>query len=147
MLIDQYRAGHRLAAIGRIVSLSRVRRCAVHLLLRQAARTQTASYPRALSVLAQALNGPRGLERPGLARPGEMLSWCGTTTSAPWLTRAGRAAVAELVGARAETADRNAGPGQVHERLALELMGDGHATYDAIARQMWGVPIHAPFLD
>ncbi|MER8001037.1 hypothetical protein [Streptomyces sp. NPDC095613] len=52
-----------------------------------------------------------------------MLAWCGTTASAPWLTGAGRAVVAELVGARAEVADPHAGPGQVHERLALELMG------------------------
>ncbi|MET8944576.1 hypothetical protein ABZX30_13585 [Streptomyces sp. NPDC004542] len=51
------------------------------------------------------------------------------------------------MGARAEGADPHAGPGQVHERLALELMGDGHATYDAIARRLWGLPVHAPFLD
>ncbi|MET9776261.1 asparagine synthase-related protein [Streptomyces sp. NPDC006367] len=26
-------------------------------------------------------------------------------------------------------------------------MGDGHATYDALVRHLWGVPVHAPFLD
>ncbi|MEU2358874.1 asparagine synthase-related protein [Streptomyces misionensis] len=77
----------------------------------------------------------------------QMLSWCGMTGAAPWLTRTARTAVADLVAARAETADAHAGPGQVHERLALEMMGHGHATYDAIARQLWGVPVHAPFLD
>ncbi|MFL4910743.1 asparagine synthase-related protein [Streptomyces sp. MMS24-I2-30] len=147
MVIDQYRAGRRLEACRRTVALARARRSAVHPLLRQAARTQATSHPRALTVLAEALNGPTGLSHPGGAASTEMLAWCGTTASAPWLTGAGRAAVAELVGARAEVADPHAGPGQVHERLALELMGDGHATYDAIARRLWGLPVHAPFLD
>ncbi|MGY3056100.1 asparagine synthase (glutamine-hydrolyzing) [Streptomyces sp. TE3672] len=147
MVIDQYRARRRLEAVRRILSLARARRLAAHPLLRQAARTQTTSYPRALTVLAEALNRPEPLRHPGRTPPGEMLSWCGTTTSAPWLTRAGRAAVAALVAARAEVADPYAGPGQVHERLALELMGDGHATYDTIARHMWDTPVHAPFLD
>ncbi|MFD8148794.1 asparagine synthase-related protein [Streptomyces sp. NPDC059708] len=147
MLIDQYRAGHRLAAIGGALSLARARRYAVHPLLRQAARTQATGYPQALAVLAEALNGPEPLRHPGWTPAAEMLSWCGTTAPAPWLTRAGRAAVADLVAARAEAADPDAAPGRLHERLALELMGDGHATYDTIARRLWGLPVHAPLLD
>lgn len=147
MLIDQYQAGHRLAAIGRTLSLARARRCAVHPLLRQAARTRSTGYPRALTVLAEALDRAEPLRHPGWTPASEMLSWCGTTASAPWLTRAGRAAVAALVAARAETTDPDDVPGRVHERLALELMGDGHATYDAIARRLWGLPVHTPFLD
>ncbi|GAA2489478.1 lasso peptide isopeptide bond-forming cyclase [Actinocorallia cavernae] len=147
MVIDQYRAGRRLEAVGRTIALARARRRAAHPLLRQAARTHATDHPRALTLLAEVLNGPEPLGRPGWTPAGEMLTWCGTTTSASWLTRTGRAAVAELVAARAEVADPYAGPGQIHERLALELMGDGHATYDAISRQLWGTPVHAPFLD
>ena len=61
--------------------------------------------------------------------------------------RSGRDAVAGLVAERAAHADPGATPGQIHERLALEMMGDGHATFDQIARRQWGVPVHAPFLD
>ncbi|HEY8985465.1 MAG TPA: asparagine synthase-related protein [Streptomyces sp.] len=148
MLIDQYRAGHRLDAVRRVLALARARRTAVHPLLRQARRTEATSHPQALRMLADTLDGPQPLDRPaGAPQAREMLTWCGTTASAPWLTRAGRAAVADLVADRAETADPDVAPGQVHERLALELMGDGHATYDAIARQLWSVPLHAPFLD
>ncbi|MCU4750257.1 albusnodin/ikarugamycin family macrolactam cyclase [Streptomyces sp. G-5] len=144
MLIDQYRAGRRWAAVSHTVALARARRRSVNPLLRQATRTRLSSYPQALAVLADRLSRNAGTwSKP----PGEMLSWCGATAPARWLTRAGRAAVAELVAARAATADPHAGPGQVHQRLALELMGDGHATYDAIARRLWGIPIHAPFLD
>lgn len=144
MVVDQYRTRHRLEAISRAVSLARARHLASHPLLRQAARTQFTSHPRALAVLAESLDGP---PRPGGTLPGEMLAWCGTTASASWLTSAGRSAVARLVADRAEVADPHAGPGQVHERLALEVMGDGHATYDALARRLWGLPVHAPFLD
>ncbi|MFF2522271.1 asparagine synthase-related protein [Streptomyces liangshanensis] len=147
MLIDQYRAGNRRAAAGRLLAFARARRSAVHPLLRQAVRTTATPYPRALTVLAQSLNGPGPLRHPGWTPAAEMLSWCGPTASAPWLTRAGRTAVADLVAARAGVADPEATPGRVHERLALELMGDGHATYDTIARQLWGLPVHAPFLD
>ncbi|CAK7288455.1 asparagine synthase-related protein [Streptomyces misionensis] len=147
MVIDQYRAGKRLEATSRTIALARARHHAVHPLLRQAARTHATSYPQALTALAEELSGPGPLWRPALMPVTQMLSWCGMTGAAPWLTRAARTAVADLVAARAETADAHAGPGQVHERLALEVMGDGHATYDAIARQLWGIPVHAPFLD
>ncbi|MFE7462580.1 asparagine synthase-related protein [Streptomyces sp. NPDC057499] len=147
MVIDQYRAGHRTEAIRRAVALARARRCAVHPLLRQAVRTQRARYPQALTALAQMLDGPRDLHRPALTPPWETLRWCGVTSSAPWLTRSGRSAVADLVAHRAAEADPLTTPGAVHERLALEVMGDGHATYDQIVRQQWGLPLHAPFLD
>ncbi|MFE7114559.1 asparagine synthase-related protein [Streptomyces sp. NPDC057654] len=147
MVIDQYRAGHRAEAVRRVMALARAKRCAVHPLLWQAARTQRSRYPQALAALAQLLGGPRDLRHPGWAPPWEMLCWCGVTPSAPWLTRSGRLAVADLVARRAADADPLAAPGAVHERLALEVMGDGHATYDQIARQQWGLPLHAPFLD
>jgi asparagine synthase (glutamine-hydrolysing) len=105
------------------------------------------SWRNSSAVARLTANGPQSVRLAGRTPAAEMLSWCGTTASAPWLTRAGRTAVADLVAARAGTADPHAGPGRVHERLALELMGDGHAAYDAIARQLWGLPVHAPFLD
>lgn len=76
-----------------------------------------------------------------------MLTWCGSGPATAWLTRAGRTAVADLVTARAQTARADTTPGALHERLALELMGDGHATFDQISRQQWGLPVHAPLLD
>ncbi|MFD0492703.1 asparagine synthase-related protein [Streptomyces rhizosphaericus] len=67
--------------------------------------------------------------------------------AARWLTSAGRRAVSQLVAARVPHAVRHTAPGALHDRLDLEWMAAEHATFDAIARQRWGVPIHAPFLD
>ncbi len=147
MLVDQHRAGHRAEALRRTIALARERRCAVHLMLHQAARTRTTSYPQALAALADRLRDRGTLRTTTTVQPWDMLTWCGTTTAAPWLTRSGRDAVAGLVAERAAHADPGATPGQIHERLALEMMGDGHATFDQIARRQWGVPVHAPFLD
>lgn len=146
MLIDQYRAGHRTAAVHRTLTLARARRGSATAFLRRAARTHTTTHPQALLRLADTLAASTSGQDPA-PTPASALAWCGTTAAARWLTPAGRTAVAELVADRAGGADPHAGPGRVHERLALELMGDGHATYDAIARQLWGIAIHAPLLD
>jgi len=97
--------------------------------------------------LSELIDGPGVLDHPGWVPPWEMLSWCGITAAAAWLTRAGRTLVAELVAARADGADPHARPGILHEHLALEYMGAGHATFDQIARQQWHLPVHAPLLD
>jgi asparagine synthase (glutamine-hydrolysing) len=146
-VIDQFRAGHRLAAVDRTARLARVRHTALWPMVRQAARTQQGSHPRALRTLAELLGGPGVLRHPGWVPPWETLSWCGITAAAAWLTRAGRTTVAELVAARADAADPDVRPGVLHERLALEYMGGGHAGFDQIARQQWHLPIHAPLLD
>jgi len=146
MLVDQHRAGHRTQALRRTIALARERRCAGHMMLRQATCTRVTRYPKALAALATRLGDGSPLTA-SAAQPWEMLAWCGTTPAAPWLTRAGRDALANLVDARAQHADPSTAPGQLHERLALEAMGDGHATFDEIARHEWGVPVHAPFLD
>ncbi|MFE0062976.1 asparagine synthase-related protein [Streptomyces sp. NPDC059003] len=146
-VIDQYRAGHRLAAVGRTARLARARHTALWPMLRQAARTQQSSQPRALRALAELIGGPGVLRHPSWAPPWEMLSWCGITAAATWLTRAGRAVVAELVATRSEAAAPDVHPGALHERLALEHMGGGRAGFDQIARQQWHLPIHVPLLD
>lgn len=146
-VIDQFRAGHRLAAVGRTAHLARARHTALGPMLRQAVRTQRSDQRRALATLADLLDGPGVLRHPGWSPPWEMLSWCGITAAAAWLTRSGRTAVAEFVAARAGSADPDIAPGVLHERLALEYMGAGHAGFDQIARQQWNLPIHAPFLD
>jgi asparagine synthase (glutamine-hydrolysing) len=51
------------------------------------------------------------------------------------------------VAERAQAVPVDALPGAWHERIALERMGEEHATFDQISRQMWGLPIHAPYLD
>ncbi|MFB9539704.1 MULTISPECIES: asparagine synthase-related protein [Streptomyces] len=149
MVIDQYRAGHRMQALHRTAAFARTRRCALWPVLGQAARTQRTPYPQALAALAHTLNA--GDDRTAQSGPGtsaaQMLTWCASSTATAWLTRAGRAAVADLVSARAQTAPPDITPGALHERLALELMGDGHATFDQISRQQWGLPVHAPLLD
>lgn len=149
MVIDQYRAGHRLDALCRTATFARTRRAALWPVLGQAARTQRTTYPQALAALADAIGtAPDHTTR---RRPGpavsEMLAWCGMTAATSWLTRAGRAVVADLAGARAQTARPDTTPGALHERIALELMGDGHATFDQISRQQWDLPVHAPLLD
>jgi asparagine synthase (glutamine-hydrolysing) len=146
-VIDQYRAGHRLGALRNTARRARAQHTALWPLLREAIRTQRATYPQALATLATLIDGPGALHRPGWAPPSEALSWCGITAAAAWLTPAGRGLVAELVGTSAASADPRTAPGALQERLALEYMGAGHASYDQIARQQWSLPIHAPLLD
>lgn len=149
MVIDQYRAGHRREALRRTAAFARTRRAALWPVLGQAARTQRTPYPQALAALAGTINA--GPEHTAQRGPGtsaaRMLTWCGNSAATAWLTRAGRAVVADLVTARAQSARPDTTPGALHERLALELMGDGHATFDQITRQQWGLPVHAPLLD
>ncbi|NEA20656.1 asparagine synthase-related protein [Streptomyces halstedii] len=149
MAIDQYRAGHRNQALRRTAAFARTRRAALWPVLRQAARTQRTLYPQALAALADTIKG--GPEHTAQRGPGtsaaQMLTWCGSGAATAWLTRAGRTVVADLVTARAQTARPDTTPGALHERLALELMGDGHATFDQISRHQWGLPVHAPLLD
>lgn len=149
MVVDQYRAGHRREALRRTAAFARTRRAALWPVLGQAARTQRTPYSRALAALADTINAGSG--RTAQSGPAtsaaQMLTWCGSSAATTWLTRAGRAAVADLVTARAQTAPPDTAPGALHERLALELMGDGHATFDQISRQQWGLPVHAPLLD
>ncbi|WP_406109875.1 asparagine synthase-related protein [Kitasatospora purpeofusca] len=145
MVVDQYRAGHRLEAAQHATALARTWRTSAHRVLRQAAATHRTTYPQALAALAARLSGREVFgARPA---PQEQLAWCGLMPGAGWLTPTGRDAVAELVAARAQDADPDAGPGEVAERLALELMGAGHAEYKQIARQRWGLDVHAPYLD
>ncbi|MGW9438654.1 asparagine synthase-related protein [Streptomyces sp. NPDC055607] len=144
MPLDQFRAGQRAAAWRRITALARARRASGTELLAQAARTIATPYPQALETLAGQVMVGRTDGQAGAAR---ILTWCGAGEALPWLTRSGRARVAGLVGARAAGADRRETPGRLHERLALELMGDGHATFDQMSRTLWNLPVHAPLLD
>ncbi|GAA1334675.1 hypothetical protein GCM10009647_076460 [Streptomyces sanglieri] len=149
MLIDQYRARHRREALRCAGAFARTRRAALWPVLGQAARTQRTPYPQALAALADTIKA--GPEHTAERGPGtsaaQMLTWCGSGPATAWLTRAGRTVVADMVAARAQTARPDTTPGVLHERLALELMGDGHATFDQISRQQWGLPVHAPLLD
>ncbi|MGW7517810.1 asparagine synthase-related protein [Streptomyces sp. NPDC054796] len=143
--VDQLLAGQRLQAVARAADFARTVRIAPWRAWRQLAGAAFTSYPRALGRLADQL----GSALPAAWRPGPEtdLGWCGTTAAARWLTPAGRRAVAELVGSGAAHAAGWARPAELHDRLALEWMAAEHATFDALARQRWGVPIHAPFLD
>ncbi|MER8159985.1 asparagine synthase-related protein [Streptomyces sp. NPDC094472] len=149
MVIDQYRAGHRLDALRRTATFARTRRAALWPVLGQAARTQRTPYPKALAELANtiATGSEHTAQRGPVTSAAQMLTWCGSSAAMSWLTRTGRAVVADLVTARAQTARPDTTPGALHERLALELMGDGHATFDQISRQQWSLPVHAPLLD
>ncbi|OKJ55938.1 asparagine synthase-related protein [Streptomyces sp. CB02115] len=144
MPLDQFRAGQRAAAWRRVAALARARRASGTELLAQAARTIATPYPHALEVLADRVEAGRTDGPAGAAR---ILAWSGVGGALPWLTRSGRSLVAGLVGARATSADRRETPGRLHERLALELMGDGHSTFDQMSRTLWDLPVHAPLLD
>ncbi|MBU7598946.1 hypothetical protein JGS22_015325 [Streptomyces sp. P38-E01] len=144
MPLDQFRAGHRVAAWRRITVLARARRAARTELLAQAARTVATPYPHALEKLADQVTAG---QTDGLSGAARILTWCGTGSALPWLTQLGRSLVAGLVGSRAASADRRETPGRLHERLALELMGDGHSTFDQVSRTLWDLPVHAPLLD
>ncbi|MFF8789184.1 asparagine synthase-related protein [Streptomyces sp. NPDC015125] len=144
MAVDQFRARQRAAAWWRVTATARARRTSGVGLLAQAARTAATPYPRALEALANQVAAGRTDGPVGAAR---ILAWCGVTAALPWLTRSGRSMVADLVGARAVGADRRETPGKLHERLALELTGDGHSSFDQMSRTLWGLPVHAPLLD
>ncbi|MGW0670715.1 asparagine synthase-related protein [Streptomyces sp. NPDC002746] len=149
MVIDQFRAGHGKQALRRTAAFARTRRAALWPVLGQAAHTLRTPYPKALAALADAITaGPRHtVPAHAGTSAAQMLTWCGRSAATAWLTPAGRAVVGDLVAARAQIARPDISPGALHERLALELMGDGHATFDQISRQQWGLPIHAPLLD
>ncbi|MFJ7279395.1 asparagine synthase-related protein [Kitasatospora sp. NPDC098663] len=143
-ILDLYRAGHRIEAGRRLAAFARERRCSTTAVLRQTHATLRTPYGRALDALADTISGRAPLDRSQLLAPWESLSWCGTLPAAAWLTRDGRARVAALLTTPPES---GSGPAQLHERLFLERMGEEHATYDQIARQLFQVPVHAPFLD
>ncbi len=108
----------------------------------QLGHTAATHYPTALTHLSHDLDaGSQPPERR------EKLAWCGMPPAARWLTAAGRRVVADVVGERIGAADPEVTPAALHDRLALEWMAASHAMFDAIARQQWGVPVHAPFLD
>ncbi|MDJ0383236.1 asparagine synthase-related protein [Streptomyces sp. G-G2] len=140
--IDLFHSGHRSAAARDTGAFARARQRSVLSVLTEAARTARTTYPQALTRLAEELER----RSPLALRPGPM-AWCGATAAAAWLTAGGRSAVAALVDDAARRADLDIRPGVLHERLALERMGEEHATFDDIARQRWGLPVHAPYLD
>ncbi|MFF4484561.1 asparagine synthase-related protein [Streptomyces sp. NPDC021218] len=143
--VDAFLAGRRVQAFRRATDFARVCRIEPWRAWRQLAATTATSYPRALQRLADRLAEPF----PAAWRPApvDALAWCSATAAARWLTPAGRHAVTELIASRVPHAAGHTAPGALHDRLDLEWMASEHATFDTIARQMWGVPIHAPFLD
>ncbi|MFF5131082.1 asparagine synthase-related protein [Streptomyces syringium] len=145
--VDLYRAGHRVEALRRAAGYARVKRSGVHRMWGELLRTARVGYPQALAALAASLARPPAAVRPYGPAPWEAMRWCSATAALPWLTRGGRRALSVLVETRAAQADPHVTPARLHERLGLELMADGHATFDTIARTRWNVPLHAPFLD
>ncbi|MEU5431005.1 albusnodin/ikarugamycin family macrolactam cyclase [Streptomyces olivoreticuli] len=145
--VDLYRGGERIEALRRAAAYARVKRSSVHRMWGELLRAAATDYPQALASLAASLAWPAGSTGPYRMAPWEAMRWCSATASLPWLTRGGRHALSVLVETRAAQADPRVSPAMVHERLGLELMADGHSTFDAIARARWGVPLHAPFLD
>ncbi|WP_168220692.1 asparagine synthase [Streptomyces sp. RFCAC02] len=143
--VDAFLAGRRLGAVRLTSGFARACRVEPWRAWRQLAVTATTPYPRALEHLAARIAVPL----PDRWRPGasDALAWCSATAAARWLTPAGRRAVADLVASRVPHAAAHTRPGALHDRLDLEWMAGEHATFDSIARQLWGVGVHAPFLD
>nr|WTB11980.1 asparagine synthase-related protein [Streptomyces antimycoticus] len=143
--VDAFLAGRRLEAFRSTSGFARVCRIEPWRAWRQLTAATATSYSRALERLADRFAEPfPAAWRPA---PADALAWCSATAAARWLTPAGRRAVSQLVGSRVPHAAGHTAPGALHDRLDLEWMAGEHATFDAIARQLWGVPIHAPFLD
>ncbi|MFD8970165.1 asparagine synthase-related protein [Streptomyces sp. NPDC059568] len=143
---DQFLSGRRSAALRGAASYARSQHVAPWRVWRQLGLTAATGYPRALDRLARTVAGPAPLNAQRAAR-WQDLAWCALGSAGGWLTGTGRRAVAELIEARAHMADPHATPAALHDRQALEFMAGSHAMFDSIARQKWGVPIHAPFLD
>ncbi|MFE2938487.1 asparagine synthase-related protein [Streptomyces sp. NPDC059255] len=143
--VDAMLAGHRLMALRRVTDFARTCRIEPWRAWRQLTTTARTPYSRALQHLGDRFTKP--LPTAWRPAPVDALAWCSATASARWLTPAGRRAVAGLVTGRTPHSAGHSSPGALHDRLDLEWMAGEHATFDAIARQQWGVPIHAPFLD
>ncbi|MDX3232549.1 asparagine synthase-related protein [Streptomyces sp. ME19-01-6] len=144
-LVDAFLAGRRASALRRAAAYARSQRVTPWRVWQQLATTAATPYPRALERLATRLTGPGPL---AATSPGaSSLAWCSVTAAGDWLTTDGRRAVGELVADRAGVADPYITPAVLHDRLGLEWMASSHAMFDAIARQRWNLPIHAPFLD
>jgi asparagine synthase (glutamine-hydrolysing) len=143
--VDAFLTGRRLKGVRGAGDFARACRIAPWRAWRQLAATAVTSCPRALERLADRITEPM----PDAWRPDPVgaLAWCSVTASARWLTPAGRRAIAGLVASRVPEAAAYTRPAALHDRLGLEWMGAEHATFDAIARRQWGVPVHAPFLD
>ncbi|WP_406300839.1 asparagine synthase-related protein (plasmid) [Embleya sp. NBC_00888] len=142
-LIDLLRDGYyRVEALRRITAHARTHRLATHHAIADATKAAARTYPRALSLLANALENPD--PRPRRPAP---LRWCGTTAAAGWLTPDGRRAAATLVADRAHHACADTRAAELHDRLALERTGNRHATFTQIAHHRWATTVHAPFLD
>ncbi|MFF2402698.1 asparagine synthase-related protein [Streptomyces goshikiensis] len=146
-LIDQYLAGHRSAAARRAWAFARSRRTSPHEVLARATRTYAEPYPKALARLAALVGGTSHLSPPLHRPPADLLAWCLPLASATWLTPAGRRATGTVIDGQAAVAASSERPGQLHARISLERMAEEHATYDQISRQLWKLPVHAPFLD
>ncbi|MEU2453886.1 asparagine synthase-related protein [Streptomyces sp. NPDC012765] len=142
---DRYRTGARIAALRDAGRLARDRRSSAYSVLRATAAAGRGTYPKALARLADMVRG--GVLPQGLPDAADSSRWCGQLPAARWLTPAGRTALADFIGARAESADPAIGPGALRERLALEATGAEHAHVDAVARALTNLPIAAPFLD
>ncbi|MGW0562926.1 albusnodin/ikarugamycin family macrolactam cyclase [Streptomyces sp. NPDC003016] len=146
-LVDLALSGGRRTAAQRLYAFARNRTTPLHAVLSQAARTSRTTYPQALGTLAATIADPAAKGHRAWLQAADLLKWCGPLASGAWLSADGRRAVAEVVGRAAGAARPDALPGAEGERIALHRMGEEHATYDQIARQQWGLPIHAPYLD
>lgn len=142
---DRYRSGARPAGLRDAHRLARDRRGAAHPVLRATAAAAHDSYPKALARLADTVLGSPAPQ--GLPDAADVARWCGPLSAGRWLTPDGRTAVAGLLGARAQVADPAIGPGALRERLALEATGTEFANLDTLTRALFGLPVHAPFLD
>ncbi|MFJ4967152.1 asparagine synthase-related protein [Streptomyces sp. NPDC088729] len=145
-LVDLALTGSRRTAVRRLFAYARNRTAPAHSVLTEAYRTARTPYPRALEALATRVGKPGQDYQPYL-QAHDILSWCGPLASCAWLTEDGRRSVADVVGRAAGRARPECLPGAEAERISLHRMGEEHATYDQIARQQWGLPIHAPYLD
>ncbi|WP_457511689.1 asparagine synthase-related protein [Streptomyces sp. TE33382] len=145
--IDLALSGGRQAAVRRLCAFARERTAPVGSVLAQAFRTARTPYSHALNTLATDIGKAAGQEHLAYGSAGSLLTWCGPLSSVSWLTGDGRRALSEVVGRAATAARPGRLPGTELEQIGLFLMGEEHATYDEIARQKWGLPIHAPYLD
>ncbi|MFP1629845.1 asparagine synthase-related protein [Streptomyces sp. 5K101] len=145
--VDRLRTSDKVRAVQQLAAFARARRAPLHSCLAQAAVTARTPQPRALQRLAARLRRTGSRSGAAFLQPAQLLAWCGTLPAADWLAPGGRRLVADLIDARAATADPDALPGATHERLALERMAEEQATYDQITRQLWKLPMHAPYLD
>ncbi len=141
-LADLVTSGRHREAVRETMARARLWKVTAHRLLRAVYALGRSSYPEALLLLADQLNGT-GKRPTGLA---STFSWTVPSAAVSWLLPEARVRLARRIAELERSASRNEPPGQWRDWRGLRWFGAGHAQYVAVG-ELLGLDIASPFLD